>query len=304
MTGNEASPPFDPDRYKTTTREQWQSAADAWDRWTPTLQAWLGPATEVMLDLAAIGPGDRVLDVAAGAGEPAITTAKRVGPTGSVLATDISPNILACARRAAAAQGVTNLETRVMDGEHLDLPDASFDAVLSRVGLIYFPDRQRALAEMRRVLRPGGRVATMVYSTADRNQFFSVPIDIIRRRAQLPPPVPGQPGPFSLGGPGVLEDAYRQAGFGQIVVRTLDAPVRMASVAEYVRFADEAFGALHQMLADMPEPDREATWDEITRELRQFEGPEGFVGPCEMIVGVGTKAQPPSPPGPPSPIAI
>lgn len=290
MTGNEASPPFDPDRYKTTTREQWQSAADAWDRWTPTLQAWLGPATEVMLDLAAIGPGDRVLDVAAGAGEPAITTAKRVGPTGSVLATDISPNILACARRAAAAQGVTNLETRVMDGEHLDLPDASFDAVLSRVGLIYFPDRQRALAEMRRVLRPGGRVATMVYSTADRNQFFSVPIDIIRRRAQLPPPVPGQPGPFSLGGPGVLEDAYRQAGFGQIVVRTLDAPVRMASVAEYVRFADEAFGALHQMLADMPEPDREATWDEITRELRQFEGPEGFVGPCEMIVGVGTKA--------------
>ena len=290
MTGNEASPPFDPDRYKTTTREQWQSAADAWDRWTPTLQAWLGPATEVMLDLAAIGPGDRVLDVAAGAGEPAITTAKRVGPTGSVLATDISPNILACARRAAAAQGVTNLETRVMDGEHLDLPDASFDAVLSRVGLIYFPDRQRALAEMRRVLRPGGRVATMVYSTADRNQFFSVPIDIIRRRAQLPPPVPGQPGPFSLGGPGVLEDAYRQAGFGQIVVRTLDAPVRMASVAEYVRFADEAFGALHQMLADMPEPDREATWDEITRELRRFEGPEGFVGPCEMIVGVGTKA--------------
>ena len=290
MTGNEASPPFDPDRYKATTREQWQNAADAWDRWTPTLQSWLGPATEVMLDLAAIGPGDRVLDVAAGAGEPAITTAKRVGPTGSVLATDISPNILACARRAAAAQGVTNLETRVMDGEHLDLPDASFDAVLSRVGLIYFPDRQRALAEMRRVLRSGGRVATMVYSTADRNQFFSVPIDIIRRRAQLPPPVPGQPGPFSLGGPGVLEDAYRQAGFGQIVVRTLDAPVRMASVAEYVRFADEAFGALHQMLADMPEPDREATWDEITRELRQFEGPEGFVGPCEMIVGVGTKA--------------
>ena len=290
MTGNEASPPFDPDRYKATTREQWQNAADAWDRWTPTLQSWLGPATEVMLNLAAIGPGDRVLDVAAGAGEPAITTAKRVGPTGSVLATDISPNILACARRAAAAQGVTNLETRVMDGEHLDLPDASFDAVLSRVGLIYFPDRQRALAEMRRVLRSGGRVATMVYSTADRNQFFSVPIDIIRRRAQLPPPVPGQPGPFSLGGPGVLEDAYRQAGFGQIVVRTLDAPVRMASVAEYVRFADEAFGALHQMLADMPEPDREATWDEITRELRQFEGPEGFVGPCEMIVGVGTKA--------------
>ena len=145
MPTQDVTPAFDPVRYKATTREQWQSAAEAWDRWTPTLQSWLGPPTELMLDLARIGPGNRVLDVAAGAGEPAITAAKRVGSTGSVLATDISSNILAYAQRTAAAQGLTNLETRVMDGEHLALPDAAFDAVLSRVGLIYFPDQQRAL---------------------------------------------------------------------------------------------------------------------------------------------------------------
>jgi ubiquinone/menaquinone biosynthesis C-methylase UbiE len=289
MTGKEALPPFDPVRYKATTREQWQSAAEAWDRWTPTLQSWLGPPTELMLDLARIGPGNRVLDVAAGAGEPAMTAAKRVGPTGSVLATDIASNILAYAQQAAAAQGLTNLETRVMDGEHLELPDASFDAVLSRVGLIYFPDRQRALAEIRRVLVPGGRIAAIVYSTAEHNRFFSIPIGIIRRRAQLPPPVPGQPGPFSLGGAGVLEAAYRQAGFQDITIRTVAAPLRMDSTAAYMRFARESFGALHQMLAGLTEAEREATWDEITRELRQFERSEGFVGPCELIVGVGVK---------------
>jgi SAM-dependent methyltransferase len=290
MTGHKAPPPFDPARYKATTRDQWQSAAEAWDRWTPALQSWLGPATEIMLDLARIGPGDRVLDVAAGTGEPAITAARRVGPTGSVLATDISSNVLAYARRAAAAQGVTNVETRVMDGEHLELPDESFDAALSRVGLIYFPDRQRALGEIRRVLAPGGRIAAMVYSTAEKNPFFSIPIDIIRRRAQLPPPAPGQPGPFSLGEAGVLENAFREAGFEKIAIRTVAAPLRMASTTEYVRFADEAFGALHQMLAGVTEAERESAWDEITRELRQYEGPEGFVGPCEMIIGVGVKA--------------
>lgn len=280
---------FDPVRYKSTTREQWQEAAEAWHRWTPAIQAWLGPATERMLDLADVGPGDQVLDVAAGAGEPAITTAKRVAPAGSVLATDISSNILDYAARAARQQGVTNLSTRVMDGEQLDLPDGAFDAVISRVGLIYFPDQQQALSEIRRVLKPGGRIAAIVYGPADRNQFFSIPIGIIRRRAQLPPPLPGQPGPFSLGGPGVLAEAYRRAGFRDVVTESLDAPVRMASSAECVRFERESFGALHQMMSGLSEAERAETWDEIARELRQFEGPSGFAGPCEMIVGVGVR---------------
>jgi ubiquinone/menaquinone biosynthesis C-methylase UbiE len=283
------SPTFDPNRYKETTRDQWQRAAEAWHRWTPAIQDWLGPATELMLDLARVSPGSRVLDVAAGAGEPAITAAKRVGPTGSLLATDISPNILAFAAQAARDQGVINLETRVMDGEHLELPDGTFDVVLSRVGLIYFPDQQRALAEVRRVLAPGGRIAAMVYATAERNQFFSIPIGIIRRRAQLPPPQPGQPGPFSLGGDGVLADAYRRAGFRDIVTQTVAAPVRMASAAECVRFERESFGALHQMMSGLSEAEREETWAEIEHALRQFEGPNGFEGPCEMIVGVGVK---------------
>ena len=284
-----ASTSFDSARYKETTREQWQAAAEAWHRWTPAIQAWLGPATERLLDLAAVGDGAHVLDIATGAGEPAITAAKRVGPTGSVIATDIAPRLLDYATHVAQAQGLTNLTTRVMDGEHLVFPNGTFDVVTSRVGLIYFPDQHRALSEIHRVLVPGGRLAAMVYSTPEQNAFFSIPIAIIRRRAQLPPPAPGQPGPFSLGGAGVLEEAYRQAGFRDVTIRTVAAPLRMASVAEYVRFARESFGALRQMLAGLTEAERETTWDEIARDHRQFEGPEGFVGPCEMIIGVGVK---------------
>ncbi len=240
-----------------------------------------------MLNLADIGPGMRVLDVAAGAGEQTIPIARRVGPTGYVLATDISSDILDYAQKACRLAGLSNVETRVMDGENLDLEPASFDAVVSRVGLIYFPNQQGALAGMRRVLKPGGRITAMVYGTAERNQFFSLPVSIIRQRAQLPPPAPGQPGPFSLGTPGVLEAAYRDAGFRNIEVRTVPAPLRLPSAATCVQFERESFGALHQMLAGVPETDRESIWEEIEGALKAFETPEGFVGPCEMVIAVG-----------------
>ena len=276
---------FDPVAYKQTTREQWQKAAEAWRRWGPTLEEWLGPATELMLDQAGIAVGDRVLDLAAGAGGQTIAAARRVGSSGSVLATDISPAILAYAADAARAAGFSNVEVREMDGEELDLEDGSFDAVISRVGLIYFPDRQRALREIRRVLRPGGRLSAIVYSTAERNQFFSVPIAIIRRIAGLPAPAPGLPGPFSLGGPGVLEAAYADAGFDDVDVRRLDAPLRFPSAAECVRFERESFGALHAMLAGVTPDERDQAWREIEAELGQFESSEGFEGPCELLIG-------------------
>lgn len=285
-----STPTFDPIKYKDTTKQQWQAAAEAWHRWGPTLAAWLGPSTETMLDMAGVRSGSRVLDVAAGAGEQTIVAARRVGPDGHVLATDISENILDFAAAEARDAGLNNVETRVMDGENLDELDAdSFDAVISRVGLIYFPDQQKALTGMLHVLKPGGRIGAIVYSTADKNQFFSIPISIIRRRAELPPPLPGQPGPFSLGGPGVLEEAFRSAGFRDIEIRTVPAPLRMSSAAECVRFERESFGALQQMMIGLSEADREATWAEIEQELKQFETADGFEGPCEMIVGSGVK---------------
>ncbi len=284
---------FDPVKYKATTREQWQTAAEAWHRWGPALEKWLGPATEEMLNLANVKPGSRVLDVAAGAGGQSLAVARRVGPAGYVLATDISSNILTYAaqqaQQARQAQ-LMNVETRVLDGENLEVEPETFDIVISRVGLIYFPDQQKALSGMYRALKPGGRVAAIVYSTAENNEFFSVPVSIIRQRAQLPPPLPGQPGPFSLGNPGVLEDVYKKAGFRNVQIRVVSAPVRMASTEECVRFERESFGALHQMLAGIgSEAERQGVWDEIAREQSKFEGPDGFEAPCELVIGIGVK---------------
>ncbi len=280
---------FDPVHYKSTTREQWQTAAEAWHNWHPTLKSWLGPATNLMLDMANVNEGHRVLDVAAGAGEQSVTAAKRVGPNGYVLATDLAPNILEYALLLASEKGLNNIETKEMDGENLTVPDNSFDTVISRVGLIFFPDQQKALKEMMRVVKPGGYVAAIVYSTVDKNKFFSTPVSIIRRRAQLPPPLAGQPGPFSLGNAGVLDDAFKQAGFTNVRSHIVDAPVIMPTAKDCVRFEYESFAALHQMLGGLSEDEKAAAWEEIHVELSKFENKNGFSGPCELVVGVGQK---------------
>lgn len=285
----ETTPQFDPVKYKNTTHDQWQTAAEAWFRWSPTLNQWLGKATETMLDMAGVSTGHRVLDVAAGAGEQSITTAKQVGPTGFVLATDISSNILEFAQQMAKQAGLYNIETQIMDGENLTIPEATFDAVISRVGLIYFPDQQRALKEMLRVLKPGGKVAAIVYSTPDKNKFFSVPVSIIRNRAKLPPPLSGQPGPFSLGAEGVIEKAFLQAGFINVKSVLVDSPLLLPSAKDCVKFERESFGALHQMLSVLSDTEKQNVWEEIETELKNFETEDGFVGPCEMVVAVGEK---------------
>jgi cyclopropane fatty-acyl-phospholipid synthase-like methyltransferase len=280
---------FDPVAFKETTRRQWQNAASAWHRWTPTLQAWLGPVTEAMLDMANLQTGGRVLDLAAGAGEPALSAAQRVGPSGHVIATDISSNILEFALQTARERGLTNVETRVMDGEKPDQPDASFDAVLSRLGLIYFPDRSGSLRGVRRVLRKGGRVVLAGFTTPDQNRFFSIPISIIRRRANLPAPALGLPGPFSLGGPGVMEAVLKETGFADVQTQRIQPQLKLGSAAECARFERESFGALQQMLAALPATEQDAVWDEIEQELGIFERSGGFEAPTELVVGAGTR---------------
>jgi ubiquinone/menaquinone biosynthesis C-methylase UbiE len=284
---------FDPIKFKESTRQQWETVAEAWNRWGPTLQRWLEPATEAMLQMARIASGDRVLDVAGGSGEPALTAVARVGPGGYVLSTDIATNLVRLATENARERGLTadQFEARVMDGEHLELPDTSFDAVLSRLGLIYFPDRPQALAEMQRVLKPGGRVALASFTTPLANPYFSIPITIIRRRAHLPAPAPGSPGPFSLGSRQAMEAALRQAGFVEIETRVVAAPLRFATADECLRFEEESFGALHEMLSGVSEEERTAAWDEIRQELRRLEGTAGFESPGELLVGAAVRRE-------------
>lgn len=277
---------FDPIQYKQTTRQQWDDAAEAWHRWGPVLEDWLSEATTRMLDAARIGEGSRVLDVAAGAGGQSIAAARRGA---RVVATDISPEILRYAAKQAADHEL-DLDTVECDGERLgDEAGRGYDAVISRLGLIYLPDQRAAAAGFRDVLADGGRVSVVVYSTPDRNGFFAGPVSVIRARAGLPAPAPGLPGPFSVGSPGVLEELLTAAGFQDVTVEALDAPLRLDSAAECLRFERESFGALHQMLAGVPVEEREDVWDEVHRVLQQYEADDGFVGPCELLVGSGTR---------------
>ncbi len=278
-----ATDAFDAVAYKQTTREQWQDAAAAWHRWDPVFDEWLGEATELMLDLAGVGEGSRVIDIAAGSGGQSIAAARR-GAT--VLATDISPNILEEAEAAAREAGVSTIATHVVDGESLDVAPATFDAAISRLGLMYMPDKQRALAEARGALRDGGRYAAVVFAEADRNRFFSVPIGIIRRRAELPPPAPGLPGPFSSVN---LAEQLEAAGFRDVDVRRVESPLRLESAAQCAQLERESFGALHQMLMGLAPAERDEAWREIEEALGEFEGADGFAGPCELLVGVGTR---------------
>jgi len=281
---------FDPVAFKETTRNQWDGAAEAWNRWAPLLTRWLGPATEMMLDMTNVQSGSRVLDVAAGAGDQTLAAARRTGPSGYVLATDLSPAILEHAARNAKQAGFDHVETLVKDGEALfEIDTPPFDAVISRVGLIYFPDQNKALIGMRDRLRAGGRVGAITYGAADLNGFFSIPVTIIRRRASLPPPLPGQPGPFSLGDPDVLAQRLAGAGFSDIQVERVPAPVRLGSALECLQFEQESFGALHQMLGGLSGQEQDEAWEEIEEALGVFETDGRFEGQCEMLVAAATK---------------
>jgi len=282
-------PQFDPLKFKQATKEQWDATAEPWYRWGPVIERWLGEATQLMLDMAGVQPGSRVLDVAAGAGGQTVAAAQRVSPTGSVMATDIAPKILEYAAKRAADEGL-KVETSVADSEALDkLNLGRFDAAVCRLGLMFFPDGVGALRGINRLLTVGGRFAAVVFSTADKNEFFSVPISIARRHAHLTPPAPEQPGPFNLGPDGRLEGVLQKAGFRAVEVRRVSAPLQMDSLAEFVRFQRDAFAFLHQMLSSLSDSERASAWAEMEGEMRRFEGPSGFHASCELLIGAGMR---------------
>ncbi len=134
-----------------------------------------------------------------------------------------------------------------------------------------------------------GRVVVAAYTAPEKNDWGSTPISVIRRRAHLPPPVPGQPGPFSLGAAGVLQGALDQAGFRNVVTRVVSTPLRMPSARDCIRFQRESFGGFNQMMAHLSTQERESIWDEVEDAMKRYEGPDGFIAPCESSVAVGYK---------------
>ncbi len=266
----------------TYIRSKWDDErAEGWSRKQAQRGEIYGPATEKMLDLADLRTGNRVLDVAAGTGDQTLMAARRVGPSGFVLAIDISTAMLTNAAEAIRKAGLTNVETRIMDAEDLDLDADSFDAIICRFGLQAFPNPPKVVKAMRRLMKPGGKVAVLVRSTTGKNPYEGVPWLIAHRRG-------GTMGPmFALSEPGVLEKAFRDGGFPDVAVHTVSTQRRFSSSVEVIRsLKDEITG---QRIAKLPDAEREQAWAEIEQQLRRFEGPNGLELPGEVLIGVGTK---------------
>lgn len=280
---------FDADVFKTAMRTQWDKAAPGWNAHAPQIRAWLRQATDAMLDMAGVAQGARVLDVAAGAGDQTLDIAARVGPSGQVLATDLSAGILEYASANAAAAGHANVVTRVADGESLPGEDASFDAAVCRLGLMFFPDPLRGLQEMRRVLRPGGGVCTVVFSNPAANPCIGMLLSTAFRHAGVPPRDPYAPGGLlSLGKPGLIDKLFQDAGFAHVATTKLDAPFRLPSARAYLDFVRSSASPIQQILSRL-EPAADAAWAEMEERLGVYQGADGWVGPNELLLTAGRR---------------
>jgi ubiquinone/menaquinone biosynthesis C-methylase UbiE len=271
--------------------DYWDDIAEKWDAWSPIVDAWFAPVTAALLASLQLKPGDRVLELAAGSGALTIHLARAVGPEGRVLATDVGPNMVKLAARNIRTAGLSNVMTRVMDGETPDVAWASMDAVACRQGVMFFADPASALVRLLRVLRPGGRLGVTVFTTPERNGFILTPNSILRRWSEpekIPPSdeTPGGPGAFSLGKPGLLASLFQRAGFGEVFSQVISVPLRLPSLDDLLRFDREILG---DPVADKSPEVQQKAWREVADASRQYVGEGSGGAPAEFLVVSGRR---------------
>lgn len=256
--------------------EHWDQAAAAWSKWFDTIEAGAKPVGERLVTLAGLRPGLRVLDLGTGVGEPAATAARRVAPGGWVLATDVAPAMLELGRARARRLGLDNIEFRHMDMDAINLPEADFDAVLCRWGLMFASDVDGTLARIRRLLRPGGRLALAVWAPPERVPMIGLPTEILSERLDLPPLPEGTPTAFSLCDVGALEHRLRAAGFAHVAREPVTVTLRFESPQTFVQFRREVSNA-EARAAHCPPERREDAWRAVADAIAAFAAPDGEI---------------------------
>jgi SAM-dependent methyltransferase len=199
--------------YRERTYRNWQRAAHGWDRERDFVGQATRPLTQWLVEATRPAPGETVLELAAGPGDTSLELAGLVGPTGRVLCTDRSPNMVAAADREARARGLSWVECRVLDAEHIDLPDAAVDVVVCRLALMLMPDPARVLGELRRICRLDARLGVVVWAEAEGNPWATRLWNVLESHTELPAAQPGGPGMFSLADPAALRALLQDAGF-------------------------------------------------------------------------------------------
>lgn len=278
----------DSDQVKAGQRQGWDNVAQGWREWWTTFERDFQPISDRMIELAQIQPGGRVLDIATGTGEPGVTAAKMVGPTGRVVGIDQATQMLEIARERATALGLQNIEFRDMDAEQLEFPDESFEAVLSRLGLMFLPNLIPALEGMRQKLVPSGRMVAAVFGPPPNAPFPALALQVASQQLQIPPPPPVPPNLFSLSAPGLLEQKFRDAGFNEVRGESMIVDFNFATPKDYTRFQYAIAAPLRAIVAKASLEQQSQIEQAITEAVRRYLTPDGSVKiPAELICVVG-----------------
>jgi SAM-dependent methyltransferase len=267
----------DPVEFRDGQRQQWNQAATGWRKWSELIDSAAGGVSRRLVELANVKPGSRVLDVAAGYGEPSLTAAEAAGPDGSVVATDISPEMLAFGRERASAAGLENIEFVESDAAGLEFPEGSFDAAISRWGIIFEPDGEGAAGRVRGFLKPGGRMAISSWGPPERVPFLGIPMKTAMARLDVPPPPPGTPGPLSRPTPEAIGGLLEGGGFSDIDVEETIVTFEWPSAEEFTTFVREIAPPITAMIDPHPADVQDATWAAITEAVGHQAADDGSI---------------------------
>jgi SAM-dependent methyltransferase len=256
--------------------ENWAAMAAGWEREREQRTRVAAPVTNWLVRELAPDPGDVVLELAAGQGDVGFAIAPLLGESGRLIASDFSPAMLEIARLRGEALGLTNVEFLELDAEALDLDESSVDGVVCRWGYMLMPHPAVALAETRRVLRPGGRLVFAVWAAADRNPWISAAGRIVVAHGHMPPPEPGEPGMFVLADKAALRALVEGAGFADVQIDDVAVQNDYPDVDEYVRRSAEMGGMFSRAWAAAPQAEREAMTEEIRDAFEPFAVDGGY----------------------------
>jgi len=276
------------DEIEAAQRITWDRFSDGWERWDEVVQHMLGPVGETMIRTLGIRADQHHLDVAAGTGQPGITIAQ-LAPRGRVLLTDLAPRMLVAARHIADAAGIDNIDTRECSADRLPFPDATFDSATCRFGLMLVPRPSRAVAELARVVRPGGRIAVSVWAGPDDNPWATIAGTAIATEAPQPAPAGDAPGLFRCSTPGAVSALYEAAGLREIA--EWDVPVAMVtdSADQYWRMISELTAPVVSVLDQLDEDARERIARSVTRAATRYQRSGALRIPGLSRCVVGTK---------------
>ena len=259
--------------------ENWARMAAGWERAREQREIVAKPVTEWLVRELEPKPGDTVLELAAGQGEVGFAVAPLLGESGRLISSDFSPAMIETARRRGNELGLVNVEFRELDAEALALEDDSVDGALCRWAYMLMPNPAAALAETRRVLRPGGRLAFAVWANADRNPWNSTAGRILATHGHMPAAQPGEPGMFALGDEVKLRELVVDAGFTSVQMEEVAVRNEYPSVEEYVRQAAEMGGMFSRAWAEVREDEREQMIEEFREAFAPYAVDGGYALP-------------------------